>query len=238
MKHLFLILISFSSLTAQSLYANITIYKDGFALVKQPVLWEDLEADQSIIIWDILPSGIIYDSPFLILENAKVLTQSFNQDAFRFSNKLYDYLGSRVDVKLINENDMSGILIEVTDETLTLQRRRSIISFNRDRVAYINLTGSFEEIQYKPTIKWTIESKEEADTIAGNLTYLTSGFDWEANYRLIIEPNGIEGQFLADAKILNNSNMSFDKMNLSLVEGRIILNSKNTYTHILHKYIT
>ena len=227
MKHLFLILISFSSLTAQSLYANITIYKDGFALVKQPVLWEDLEADQSIIIWDILPSGIIYDSPFLILENAKVLTQSFNQDAFRFSNKLYDYLGSRVDVKLINENDMSGILIEVTDETLTLQRRRSIISFNRDRVAYINLTGSFEEIQYKPTIKWTIESKEEADTIAGNLTYLTSGFDWEANYRLIIEPNGIEGQFLADAKILNNSNMSFDKMNLSLVEGRIILNSKN-----------
>ena len=127
MKHLFLILISFSSLTAQSLYANITIYKDGFALVKQPVLWEDLEADQSIIIWDILPSGIIYDSPFLILENAKVLTQSFNQDAFRFSNKLYDYLGSRVDVKLINENDMSGILIEVTDETLTLQRRRSII---------------------------------------------------------------------------------------------------------------
>ena len=96
MRHLFLILISFSSLTAQSLYANITIYKDGFALVKQPVLWEDLEADQSIIIWDILPSGIIYDSPFLILENAKVLTQSFNQDAFRFSNKLYDYLGSRV----------------------------------------------------------------------------------------------------------------------------------------------
>ena len=44
---------------------------------------------------------------------------------------------------------------------------------------------------------------------------------------MIIEPNGIEGQFLADAKILNDSNMSFDKMNLSLVEGRIILNSKN-----------
>ena len=83
MKHLFLILISFSTLTAQSLYANITIYKDGFALVKQPVLWEDLEADQSIIIWDILPSGIIYDSP-LILENAKVLTQVLIKTLFVF----------------------------------------------------------------------------------------------------------------------------------------------------------
>ena len=77
-------IISFSNSFAQSLYANITIYKDGFALVKQPVLWENLETDQSIIIWDILPFGIVYDSPFLVLENAKVLTQSFNQDVFHF----------------------------------------------------------------------------------------------------------------------------------------------------------
>ncbi|MAN41937.1 MAG: hypothetical protein CMF88_04235 [Candidatus Marinimicrobia bacterium] len=226
MRCLLLALFLFSNSFAQSLYANITIYKDGFALVKQPVLWEDLETDQSIIIWDILPFGIIYDSPFLVLENAKVLTQSFNQDVFHFSDRLYNYLGERIDVKLINENDMSGTLVEVTDETLTLQRRRSIISFSRDRVAYINLPGLMEDVQYKPTIKWTIETKEEVDTLAGNLTYLTSGFGWEANYRLIIEPNGVEGQFLADAKILNNTNMSFDKMNLSLVEGRINLNSK------------
>ena len=226
MRCLLLALFLFSNSFAQSLYANITIYKDGFALVKQPVLWEDLETDQSIIIWDILPFGIVYDSPFLVLENAKVLTQSFNQDVFHFSDRLYNYLGERIDVKLINENDMSGTLVEVTDETLTLQRRRSIISFSRDRVAYINLPGLMEDVQYKPTIKWAIETKEEVDTLAGNLTYLTSGFGWEANYRLIIEPNGVEGQFLADAKILNNTNMSFDKMNLSLVEGRINLNSK------------
>ena len=156
MRCLLLALFLFSNSFAQSLYANITIYKDGFALVKQPVLWENLETDQSIIIWDILPFGIVYDSPFLVLENAKVLTQSFNQDVFHFSDRLYNYLGERIDVKLINENDMSGTLVEVTDETLTLQRRRSIISFNRDRVAYINLPGLMEDVQYKPTIKWAL----------------------------------------------------------------------------------
>ena len=100
--------------------AYISLYKVGFALVKQPVLWQDLESDQNIIIWDILPIGVIQDSPFLTLENANVLIQSFNQDVFRFSDRLYNYLGTKVDVKLTNENDMSGTLVEITDETLTL----------------------------------------------------------------------------------------------------------------------
>ena len=58
MKHILLLFITSSLSFAQSLYANMTIYKDGFALIKQPVLWEELESDQNIIIWDILP--IVY----------------------------------------------------------------------------------------------------------------------------------------------------------------------------------
>ena len=72
MKSILLLLLTSSLSLAQSLYANMTIYKDGFALVKQPVLWQDLESDQNIIIWDILPIGVIQDSPFFTLENANV----------------------------------------------------------------------------------------------------------------------------------------------------------------------
>ena len=108
MKHILLLFITSSLSFAQSLYANMTIYKDGFALIKQPVLWEELESDQNIIIWDILPTGIVQGSPFLNLDNANVLIQSFNQDVFRFSDRLYNYLGTKVEVKLINENDMNG----------------------------------------------------------------------------------------------------------------------------------
>ncbi len=221
MKHILLLFITSSLSFAQSLYANMTIYKDGFALIKQPVLWEELESDQNIIIWDILPTGIVQGSPFLNLDNANVLIQSFNQDVFRFSDRLYNYLGTKVEVKLINENDMNGTLIEVTDKTLTLQRRRSVISFNRDRVDYINVPRMMENIQFKPTLKWTIETEQKTDTIAGNLTYLSSGFDWNANYRFIVEPNGDEAQFISEASVVNNSNINFDNITLSLVEGQI-----------------
>ena len=234
MKSILLILITSSLTLAQSFYANITIYKDGFALVKQPVLWQDLESDQNIIIWDILPIGVIKDSPFLTLENANVLIQSFNQDVFRFSDRLYNYLGTKVDVKLTNENDMSGTLVEITDETLTLQRRRSMISFNRDRVDYINVPGMMENVQFKPTLKWAIKTDIETDTIAGNLTYLSSGFDWNANYRFIVEAEGDDAQFIAEASVVNNSNINFDNMVLSLVEGELKMdNQQKTETRIM-----
>ena len=226
MKSILLLLLTSSLSLAQSLYANMTIYKDGFALVKQPVLWQDLESDQNIIIWDILPIGVIQDSPFLTLENANVLIQSFNQDVFRFSDRLYNYLGTKVDVKLTNENDMSGTLVEITDETLTLQRRRSMISFNRDRVDYINVPGMMENVQFKPTLKWAIKTDIETDTIAGNLTYLSSGFDWNANYRFIVEAEGDDAQFIAEASVVNNSNINFDNMVLSLVEGELKMDNQ------------
>tara|TARA_B100000686_G_C16798644_1_gene984261 strand:+ start:2132 stop:3463 length:1332 start_codon:yes stop_codon:yes gene_type:complete len=226
MKQILLLFITSSLSFAQSLYANMTIYKDGFALIKQPVLWEELESDQNIIIWDILPIGIVQGSPFLSLDNANVLIQGFNQDVFRFSDRLYNYLGTKVDVKLINENDMNGTLVEVTDKTLTLQRRRSVISFNRDRIDYINIPGMMENIQFKPTLKWTIETEQETDTIAGNLTYLTSGFDWNANYRFIVEPNGDEAQFISEASVVNNSNINFENITLSLVEGQLNMDTQ------------
>ncbi len=226
MKQILLLFITSSLSFAQSLYANMTIYKDDFALIKQPVLWEELESDQNIIIWDILPIGIVQGSPFLSLDNANVLIQSFNQDVFRFSDRLYNYLGTKVDVKLINENDMNGTLVEVTDKTLTLQRRRSVISFNRDRIDYINIPGMMENIQFKPTLKWTIETEQETDTIAGNLTYLTSGFDWNANYRFIVEPNGDEAQFISEASVVNNSNINFENITLSLVEGQLNMDTQ------------
>ena len=46
---------------------------------------------------------------------------------------------------------------------------------------------SADNVQFKPTLKWTIQIDQEADTIAGDLTYLASGFSWNANYRFIID---------------------------------------------------
>ena len=216
------------SLTGQSNNAIITMYKDEIALIKQPVSWT-LESDQSTITWDLLPVGIIKDSPFLSLDNARVKMQRLNQDVFRFSDRLFDFLGQTIDVELINGKSMSGKLIEVNDKTITLQRRRSVISFNRDRIDYINASGLMENIVYKPSLTWNISLDNQRNTIGGDLIYLSKGFDWDAIYRLILDESGNEANFLAEAYIINKSNLNFNNVSLQLVEGKL---KKNGYSNI------
>ena len=216
------------SLTGQSNNAIITMYKDEIALIKQPVSWT-LESDQNTITWDLLPVGIIKDSPFLSLDNARVKLQRLNQDVFRFSDRLFDFLGQTIDVELINGKSMSGKLIEVNDKTITLQRRRSVISFNRERIDYINASGLMENIVYKPSLTWNVSSENRRNRIEGDLIYLSKGFDWDAIYRLILDESGNEANFLAEAYIINNSNLNFNNISLQLVEGKL---KKNGYSNV------
>ena len=62
-KALCLLLVS-SMLISKSSDATLTLYKDGTALVKQPVVWA-IPAGKSYITWSGLPNGVHKDTPFL-----------------------------------------------------------------------------------------------------------------------------------------------------------------------------
>ena len=89
MKKIIKILTLLSLTAAQSNNATMTMYKDGFALIKQPVAW-NLEPGENTIAWNLLPEGMIKDSPFLTMDNADVKMQRLNQDVFHFSEHLYN----------------------------------------------------------------------------------------------------------------------------------------------------
>ena len=45
--------------------ANVTIYKDGTALVKQEIVWDNIPKGKSIIKYDDIPKSIQKDTPFI-----------------------------------------------------------------------------------------------------------------------------------------------------------------------------
>ena len=130
MKKLIGLITLLSLIMGQSNHATMTLYKDGFALIKQPVAW-NVQGGESTISWDMFPVGIIKDSPFLTLDNATVKTQRYNQDVFHFSEHLYDYLGKTIDVEFINGSSLTGTLVELSGNIITITRKRSVISFNQ-----------------------------------------------------------------------------------------------------------
>ena len=60
-------------LIGQSEDATLTIYKDGTALIKQPVGWA-IPSGNSYVTWNSLPIGIHRDTPFLNLEGVTIIS--------------------------------------------------------------------------------------------------------------------------------------------------------------------
>ncbi len=203
----------------QSTHATLTLYKDGFALIKQPVAWQ-IEQGNSTIHYDLLPTGIVEDSPFLSLSGATVSMQRYNRKLFNFDRYLSDFLGEKVSVKLINEKAFKGKLMEITPGNITLQWKREVASISRNRIEYISAPGLVENPTLKRSLSWNVYSKTPQG-IRGGLIYLSRGFDWDAVYRLILDPDKNNAELISDAVVSNYTNLNFSKLRLQLVEGQL-----------------
>ena len=150
MKYILSIFIFLQFNNAIYAQTSITIYKDDRALIKQKILWE-LEQESNVISWDSLPSGLIDGSTFLNLKNARILTQRLNNNTFRFRENLKNKIGENIEIKLVNEREISGVLVEFDNSILSVQRRGSILSFNFDRVDYVSVYDEEIPKALKPT---------------------------------------------------------------------------------------
>ena len=236
MKKFLGIFITTALLSAQSNSATMTMYKDGFALIKQPVSW-NIELGQDTVSWNLLPKGLIQDSPFLSLQNATVNMQRLNKDIFYFSKYLNNYLGKNIEVELINGTSFSGTLVEMSNDNITITRKRSTTSFNKNRVDYITVPGQLNNVIFKPSLTWVISPYNRLGSVRGNLIYLSSGFDWDATYRLIFDGSNNAAEFLADAYIKNNSNLDFKNLSIQLVEGTLKQNGNVRTPSIMKRAI-
>ena len=221
MKYILSIFIFLQFNNASYAQTSITIYKDDRALIKQKILWE-LEQESNVISWDSLPSGLIDGSAFLNLKNARILTQRLNNNTFRFRENLKNKIGENIEIKLVNEREISGVLVEFDNSILSVQRRGSILSFNFDRVDYVSVYDEEIPKALKPTLTWSIAPKDDLEKIVnGNLIYLSKGFKWKTIYKLIINRMQNSADFVIEADIFNNSNMDFSEVNLKLIEGNL-----------------
>ncbi len=196
---------------------TMTIYKDNIALVKELVQWE-ISEEVSEITYDKLPSGLISDSPFLMLKNATVLYQRFNNDVFRGNEYFKNKIGADVYVRVHNDKIHEGTLIEFNGTSISLKTRKEIKTISRNKVDYLSMRDLETEPQLRPELAWDIYSIK-TDIVKGNLVFLSTGFDWNATYRFIL--NGKKGELISEAVISNASNIDFYQYSLKLVEGNL-----------------
>jgi hypothetical protein len=206
-------------LFAQSENATLTLYKDGTALVKQPVAWS-IPSGDSYVTWSSLPNGIYKDTPFLNLEGATIISQRFNDNVFTGIDYFNKLRGQEVQVKPKGGKIVKGTLLEISPGSVTLSHQSSIITFNRTELEFLGSKNTLMGLPtFNPFLSWDLNSKEEK-IIKGELVYKTNNFSWTTVYRLKML-NEEKGELVAEAVISNNSDMNFEETTLQLVEGNL-----------------
>ncbi|GEM_PF-105708 len=204
---------------SQSVNATMTLYKDGFALLKQPVAWR-VPAGKSTVKYNRLPAGLFVDSPFLNLKGTRILSQRLDNNVFSGDQYFKGKLGEVVEVKIRGEKPQTGILLDYTPATITIQKKNTVKNILRERIDYIAVKDELKSPQFAPVLMWKISSSK-ARKAKGELIYLSGGFDWNAVYRMILDAPSRTAELIPEAYIANKSNLDFSDLKLQLVEGNL-----------------
>jgi len=209
---------------SQSVDATMTIYKNGLALIKQPVSWI-IDNQSNEIEYGIIPEGIKKSTPYLNLSNGKVFNQKLNYNIFSENTLFKKSLGSSVTITTIDDEDQFGTLISISPEGYTLQTRRDVIYIKKNHVKQVAVRKIIDNPRTRPVLQWNIIS--ETNNPSGNLIYMTNGFEWNAVYRMELLGDG-SATLIPEAYISNYSSITFDNLKIKLVEGILGNNQKNS----------
>ena len=224
MKKLLIALFAINILFSQEVESvennrTLTIYKDSFAIIKEPILW-NLNDGKNITSFNNLSPNIILDSPFLNIEGVEVKSQTLNKNFYSTDAYLKKNIGSLVEVKPINDSAVQGALLDINSSSVSINTNKGLLIFQRSRVEYIALKSSQVQNKFTPQISWEIFS-EGLENITAELTYLTSGFSWKPIYKLQLSNSDASAALSVSAEVVNNSNMNLLGVDIKVVEGLV-----------------
>ena len=203
---------------------EITIYKDGFATLKEPIVW-NLKAGKNTTRFDNLSPNIVFDSPNLDLQGVQILSQTMNRNFNSSDSFLKNNIGLQVEIRLSNGAVNQGKLLDINGSSIAINTNKGLMVFQRAKIDFINLKANNIQDKFSPEISWDIFSSQD-QTVFAELTYLTSGFSWKPIYKLELNTNDSSAILNVDAEVINHSNINLLGININVVEGE--LNQANT----------
>jgi len=227
MKKLIFILLSFSLVFSQQESSNrsLTIYKDNFAVIKEPIIW-NLKSGSNITSFSNISKNLLFDSPVLNIEGVEVLSQTLNKNFSSTDSFLKNSVGSPVEIIPISGSRTEGLLMDINSSSISVKTSKGLVVFQRSQLLSFTLKSNSVQDKFTPEIVWELISIEEKPVNA-ELTYISSGFSWKPIYTLTINGDDSTASLMVNAEVANNSNVSFFAANLKVVEGNVPLNSSS-----------
>jgi hypothetical protein len=151
-----------------------------------------------------------------------VLEQDFRYDLASPDAILNRYLGKEIELDRAAGRDgernetIKGILLSNAGGRVVQSNGKILINPPGNPV----LTELPEGLLTKPTLVWKLSSSQ-AGAHQGEISYMTGGMSWSADYVLVVDKDDAKGDMTAWTTITNNSGATYKDARLKLVAGDV-----------------
>jgi len=172
---------------ARSGPARITIYNNEFALVSETYLFRTAKGAGRISLEGV-PRRIDSTSVRLKSDGFRVLRQSFRYDLWNAERVFRNFLGDSIAYRYGGKR-YQGRLVGVDGDDLFIERRDSVgvlTMMKRSQITELEFPSK-RALATRPSLVWDIESPAAKEKVPGELSYITSGMQWTAEYSAVLD---------------------------------------------------
>jgi hypothetical protein len=198
----------------------LTVYNGDLALIKEV---RDLSLDSGTqvvtlenVSGQLRPETVHLDTPGNL--GVQILEQNYDYDLVSTDKLLERFIGKQITlVNDANNTVIMGTLLSVVGG-LVIQSEGQILLNPPGRV--VLPAGAADNLLLRPTLSWRLSSPQAGPT-RGEVSYLSGGLNWNADYVLMLEANdrsaGLEGW----VTLSNYSGTTYNDAALKLVAGDV-----------------
>lgn len=222
---IFCLMISVAQVSAeQNEGVEITVYNQDLGLVKDRRSIE-FKKGENIIKWTdvaaLIDATSVHFKALKYENEVRIQEQNYEYDLVSASKLLKKYIDKAIAVITKDNQTYEGSLLSFDDSQLILAKDK-VIMVSRENIRDIKFPELPQGLITKPTLIWKIIS-DISDKDLGQLTYLTKGINWYADYVAIVDDKDKNLDLTGWVTIDNQSGTTYKNARLKLIAGDIHL---------------
>jgi hypothetical protein len=213
-----------ASTTKDRSEVSITVYNQGFGLVREVRDVELAKGRVALEFRDVaaqIQPETVAIKPLAGGPALSILEQNYRYDLLSPQKLLEKYVGRKV--RVYRWNEKIGREDAYDAEVLAYNGGQSVLKINGEitydfpgRIAFPELPAN---LIAKPSLVWLLESGAPKQKV--EVTYLTRGLGWRADYVMVIDDQDKRGDLTGWVTLTNSSGASYDNARLKLVAGDV-----------------
>lgn len=238
---IFCILVSNSYTAELKEGIEITVYNQDLGLVKDRRAIEFKNGKNIIKFTDVaslIDATSVHFKALKYEDEVRIQEQNYEYDLVSTSKLLEKYIDKSIQVITKDNQVYEGFLLSFDSNQLILAKDKikgPIVMVSRENVRDIKFPKLPQGLITKPTLIWRIISKISDKSLC-ELTYLTKGIKWHADYVAIVDDKDKNLDLTGWVTIDNQSGTTYKNARLKLIAGDIHLLKPKEVTRKLMMY--